>query len=276
MSKKYSDTENSTPVLSALLLEGIFADCIGQIKMSLDCCREDTRKLTGLSLTKNIVVTHSVALEQVSVVVDITKNHSSGALNKKHRYFVARLRTFDHDIRSFEIDRQDTHSLQLFLRLLTEWLADSHLIMMEETPRDVREYLASKGGYDKKAEEYALDIVRSGSPGSAEDGPSGLDAFSAEIIEGGARKDQSGPSSGHPRRVRGGKLHILSVGEARDNDADSSPLEDEGELESGFGVDDGLHSGEGSGSDTGEAGASGDGSGSSDRRSDCEPEGNEP
>lgn len=254
MSNKYSDTENSTPVLSALLLEGLFADTIGQIKMSLDCCHPDVRVQTGMSVSKNVVVTHSLSREVAGLAVDVTKNHSLASLNHKHRYFVKRLRTFHTDISSFEVSEHKGDSMKLFLRLLIDWLSDSHLIMMEDTPKKIRQYLSGKGGYDHKAKEHSLDILGSDSGSSDEGGAGGIDAFSATVIEGGSRGDERGASSGDTGGVRVGGLHLLSGETAWGDGEDDPSLEGEGGLEEGRPRGSGGDSGESPDDDPAESG----------------------
>lgn len=186
-----------------------------------------------MSVSKNVVVTHALSKEVTGLTVDVTKNHTLASLNHKHRYFVKRLRTFHKDICSFEVTVDKGDSMKLFLRLLIDWLSDSHLIMMEDTPRNIRQYLSGKGGYDKAAEEHSLNILGSDSGSSDEGGAGGIEAFSATVIEGGARGDKPGASVGDKGGVRVGGLHLISGETAWGDGEDDPSLEGEGGMEEG-------------------------------------------
>lgn len=232
MSKKYSDTENHKPVLGAFLLEGLFAELMVQVKGSLDCCVEPLLSATELTLEQNIVVVANVTKGETAQVVDILQNHSEASLNKKHRYFVRRLRQFHSDIKDLDVTLEHRNSLKLFLQLVTMWLQDSHIIMDEETAKPIREYVGSKGNfYDKEAEEHSLYIIPGGG-GVDQEGNSEGDAVSggedAEGTEGNSKPGTDGSSkSGVGKRVSRRKPRR----KAQLKLANDPSLEDEGEVE---------------------------------------------
>ncbi len=234
MSKKYSDTENHKPVLGAFLLEGLFAELMVQVKSSLDCCVEPLLSATELTLEQNIVVVANVAKGEVAQVVDILQNHSEASLNKKHRYFVRRLRQFHSDIKDLNVTIEHHNSLKLFLKLVTMWLQDSHIIMDEETSKPVREYVGSKGNfYDKTAKEHSLYIIPGGRGDGEEGGSEGNGVTGGKVAEGAEGDSKPGADgsskSGVGKRVNGrkpGRKAQLKL-------ANDSSLEDEREVEEG-------------------------------------------
>ena len=230
MSKKYSDTEKSTPVLSSILLEGLFAEMISQIKQSLDCCQPDVRVLTGLTAEENLVVVSQVTRGEVELVIDITKNHSMASLNKKHGPFVKRLRAFYNDIKDMEIEREDPESLEAFLRTLTTWMQDAHLLLMEDTPKQVRQYLSEKSGYDKTPKEPSFHVLPGGDRGSDEESSEGDGASGQENAEGEPGSNERGSDGSNSGGMGKRSQRRKPRRKARLKLANDPSLEDEGEL----------------------------------------------
>ena len=228
MGKK--DTSKSTPVLGAGMLEGLFAECLTQIKLSLDCCWEWQR--TKLSQEEHVVATWLIAMEETRVVVDITKNHSMASLNKKHRYFVRRLRNFYRHLIEMDVSESDRKSMKGFLTDLTMWLQDSHLILHEDTPRNVREYLSRKGVHAEEGR---------GTPEASSQGPEGINGryhrggyqgaggpgTSSEEAEEGSEGEDEQQADGSDTGGMGIRVaRIRAVEEAWDCTANDSSVED--------------------------------------------------
>lgn len=230
MVKKYSDTEGHTPVLSALLLEGLFAEMMSQIKQSLDCCRPGVREKTELSLEENMAVVANVTHGEVDLVLDVTKNHSMASLNKKHGPYVKRLRQFKADLSEIEVKKEDAESLAGFLRLLTMWLQDAHLILCEDTPKNIRDYLSEKGGYDKEKAQPAFHVLPGGRGGDDEGGADGPGPSGEASPEGTTGKDERSTDGGDKSGVRKRGNSRESRGKAWLKLADDTSVEDEGGL----------------------------------------------
>ena len=249
MVKKYSDTEGCTPVLSGILLEGLFAEMLSQIKLSLDCCQPGVREATSLSLEENMAVVANVTGGEIDLVLDITKNHSTASLNKKHGPFVKRLRQFRADLSDIEVDKDKVESLQSFLLTLTNWLQDAHVILMEDTPKEIRKYVSEKSGYDKEKTKPAFHVLpgghRDATGGSGGSSPSG-----GSSTQGSEGEDERAVDGGDSGGVRKRDSNRKARGKTRLKLADDTSVEVEGEVGAEPGSDDGLHPESGEGVDT--------------------------
>ena len=187
------------PVLGSNMLEGLFAELLTQVKASLDCCWEWHR--TKLTQEENVVATWIVTMEETSIVVDVTQYHSMASLNKKHRYFVKRLRSFYKSVIELDVKADDRSSMKGFLALLTMWLQDSHLILSEETPRKV-----IHGRHHR----------------SGDNGPGGSDPTEPSTEEGSEGISESGPDGSSASGVGVGVPDIRVIEEAWDCTANDS------------------------------------------------------
>lgn len=215
------------PVLGSNMLEGLFAELLTQVKASLDCCWEWHR--TKLTQEENVVATWIVTMEETSIVVDVTQYHSMASLNKKHRYFVKRLRSFYKSVIELDVKADDRSSMKGFLALLTMWLQDSHLILSEETPRKVREYLSTKGQHDEEGGLSAEEPASEGTKGihgrhhrSGDNGPGGSDPTEPSTEEGSEGISESGPDGSSASGVGVGVPDIRVIEEAWDCTANDS------------------------------------------------------
>tara|TARA_R110002020_G_scaffold202722_1_gene405813 strand:- start:4092 stop:4766 length:675 start_codon:yes stop_codon:yes gene_type:complete len=222
--------EKSTPVLGSALLEGLFAEMLSQIKSSLDCCWHwhDTK----ISQEENVVATWLVTMEETRTVVDITKNHSTASLNKKHRYFVKRLRSFYRNLIEMDVETNDRKSMKEFLGSLTMFMMDSHLILSEETPRKIREYLSGKGAYVKEGGEsegpssQGVKRLNGRDSGSCDKGAGGVGPSGEEAEEGSSWEDESEADGSDPSGMGIRVARIRPVEEAWDCTANDPQVED--------------------------------------------------
>lgn len=138
-------TDKNLPILNANLLEGLLAECVSQIKMSLDCCRD--WKKSNLSLTDNIFATKIITRDEVWNVVDVTQFHTAKSARKKHWYFMERCRRYLSEEKAIVLEKGsgETQGHADALQLIIKFLGDAHLILHENTPENIKEYLTYGG-----------------------------------------------------------------------------------------------------------------------------------
>ena len=132
--------EKYTPVLNRYLLEGAFAECMSQVLMSLDQCRLHDK--TDMDIHQHVRALWGITMEESGVPVLLTDGRHEATLVKKHAQYMRRLKTMRAIISS--LDPNSHEDSAKILRAITQWLQDAHLILHEDTPKDVREYLTDK------------------------------------------------------------------------------------------------------------------------------------
>tara|TARA_R110000824_G_scaffold102703_2_gene244429 strand:+ start:5494 stop:5958 length:465 start_codon:yes stop_codon:yes gene_type:complete len=138
--------EKYTPVLNRNLLEGAFAEAMSQILMSLDECRHHAK--SDLSIHQHVRALWSITMDESSIPVMLTEGRSAQSLARKHGQYLARIKSMR--LEMFKLDPNDEKDLAFILKAVTMWIQDAHLILHEDTPEDVRVYLASKGEEEGK------------------------------------------------------------------------------------------------------------------------------
>ena len=133
--------EKYTPTLNRHLLEGAFAESMSQILMSLDQCR--IHKDTDLSVQQHIRALWGITMDETSVPVMLTEGRHEKTLVKKQAQFIRRVKTLRSTLMA--LDPNEEENMAAILKAITHWIQDAHLIMHEDTPKDIREYLAEKG-----------------------------------------------------------------------------------------------------------------------------------
>ena len=146
------------PVLAGPLVEGLFAECIGSIKASLDCCR--FWRSTEMSLEEHIASTYVIARDEVNNVLEITQHHSEASMRQKQWLARMRCERFLSDTEDVSLTPESpSKDMEVFARSLTKFLSDLHVIMNEDTPKPMREYLVygKEGPPNRKREDGAAD-----------------------------------------------------------------------------------------------------------------------
>ena len=133
--------EKYTPTLNRHLLEGAFAESMSQILMSLDQVR--IHKDTDLTPQQHIRALWGITMDETSVPIMLTEGRHEKTLVKKQAQFIRRLKTLRSTL--VALDPNEKKNMAKILRAVTHWMQDAHLILHEDTPKEIREYLAEKG-----------------------------------------------------------------------------------------------------------------------------------
>tara|TARA_R100000808_G_C2145131_1_gene152934 strand:- start:633 stop:1199 length:567 start_codon:yes stop_codon:yes gene_type:complete len=147
MGRKRKD-DKYTPVLNRHLLEGAFAESMSQVLMSLDQCR--IHKETDMTIDQHVRALWRITMDETEVPILLTDNRHSKTMVKKQAQFIQRLKSLRSEL--FKLNPNKKSDLASILRAITHWLQDAHLILHEDTPKDIRDYLASKGASDDEEE----------------------------------------------------------------------------------------------------------------------------
>lgn len=148
MGRKQKDS-TYTPVLNRHLLEGAFSECMSQVLMSLDQCRlhKETKDMT---IEQHVRALWGITMDETGVPVLLTDGRHSSTLVKKQAQYIQRIKSLRTTL--IGLDPNEKDNLAPILKAITMWIQDAHLILHEDTPSDVREYLATKGAVDDEAE----------------------------------------------------------------------------------------------------------------------------
>lgn len=148
MGRKQKDS-TYTPVLNRHLLEGAFSECMSQVLMSLDQCRlhKETKDMT---IEQHVRALWGITMDETGVPVLLTDGRHSSTLVKKQAQYIQRIKSLRTTLMGLDPNEKD--NLAPILKAITMWIQDAHLILHEDTPSDVREYLATKGAVDDEAE----------------------------------------------------------------------------------------------------------------------------
>lgn len=152
-------SDSHRPVLNSSLLEGLMAECISQIKMSLDCCYN--WKNGNLTLPQNIAATKVITRDEIWNVVDVTQYHTRKATRLKQWFFIERCRRYLKEEKAIELtaDSEESEDHATSLRMIIKFLGDAHLILTEDTPENIKEYL-TYGGEIKPERKKRGDLYR--------------------------------------------------------------------------------------------------------------------
>lgn len=141
MGRKKAADVKYTPTLSKHLLEGAFAQCMHQVLESLHMCQN--HKHTKMSLEDHVRALKNIAGSEIQTALMITEDRHSSTMVPKHSLWVKRARTcYD---KLLELDSTDSDDMAGPLKEITMWLQDAHLILHEDTPKEIREYVSNKG-----------------------------------------------------------------------------------------------------------------------------------
>lgn len=132
--------EKYTPVLNRYLLEGAFAECMSQVLMSLDQCR--MHKETDMTINQHIRALWGITMDETGVPILLTEGRHEATLVKKHAQYIQRLKTLRAIL--LDLDPNEEENASSILRSITQWIQDAHVILHEDTPKDIREYVAEK------------------------------------------------------------------------------------------------------------------------------------
>ena len=132
--------EKYTPVLNRYLLEGAFAECMSQVLMSLDQCR--MHKETDMTINQHIRALWGITMDETGVPILLTEGRHEATLVKKHAQYIQRLKTLRAIL--LDLDPNEEENASSILRSITHWIQDAHVILHEDTPKDIREYVAEK------------------------------------------------------------------------------------------------------------------------------------
>jgi hypothetical protein len=133
--------EKYTPTLNRHLLEGAFAESMSQVLMSLDQVR--IHKDTDLTPQQHIRALWGITMDETGVPVLLTEGRHEKTLVKKHAQFIRRIKTLRATLMA--LDPNEKENMTSILKTVTHWMQDAHLILHEDTPKDIREYLSEKG-----------------------------------------------------------------------------------------------------------------------------------
>ena len=228
------------PTLDSNLVEGLLAECISQIKMSLDCCNEWQK--SNMTLAQNVSATKTITRDEVWNVLDVTQYHTSKTLRPKHWMFIERLRRYHKEESSITLGNEpgETEDHVKALKLIVKLLGDAHLILHENTPENIREYLT-----------YGGEIKELKKRGAIYKSPVRL-ASKRKVAKRSGGKNPSRTSSNDSGGVRERGEGSDSGGKARSNGKNYPPLERIGGLAAVDSSNLGRDSGEGEGSNRAE------------------------
>jgi hypothetical protein len=145
--------EKYTPVLNRYLLEGAFAECMSQVLMSLDQCR--LHKETDMTIQQHVRALWGITMDETGVPIMLVDGRHEDTLVKKQAFFIRRLKSLRGQL--IKLDPNEEDNLAPILRAITMWIQDAHVIMHEDTPADIREYVSTKGAPDD--EETPREVV---------------------------------------------------------------------------------------------------------------------
>jgi hypothetical protein len=121
-------------------VEGAIAECIAQIKYSLDVVTENIKGVTRIESTKGSFL---VAVNEAASLIKMLEHYTDASLNPKHRFaryvlksFVKKLKAIDGIL---DAKRMDKKEVLEFARIVTSFLVSIHIIMVEDTRELVRE-----------------------------------------------------------------------------------------------------------------------------------------
>ena len=232
-------TEKYRPTLNANLVEGLLAECLSQIKLSLDCCH--SWKEGNLTLQENILATRLITRDEVWNVLDVTQYHTRKTMRPKQWLFLERCRRYTTDQKSIELTKDSTEAqYEVYLKSLIKFLGDAHLILSETTSPELREYLANgTTPEEKKRRGYTYSAPpRLASKRKIAKGKRGAGPRPAKGVDPGrVRKRGDGGSASRKARSHGeddsslervgglAKVHDVSIR----SDSGESPERDQGE-----------------------------------------------
>lgn len=248
-------TDNHRPHLNANLLEGLMAECISQIKLSLDCCHN--WKEGSLTLIQNIAATKVIARDEIWNVVDVTQYHTRKGTRPKQWLFMERCRRYLREEKAIELtaDSEESADHATALKMIIKLLGDAHLILHENTPENIREYLT-----------YGGEIKELKKRGNIYKAPLRLASKRKIAKRSGGKSEQGTPGNDSSRvRERGESLGASVT--ARNNRQNNTSLERIGGLASLDDTDIGSDSGASEEPDSAEGGEFGSRSDSGDRGS---------
>lgn len=142
-------------------VEGIIAECIAQIKFSLDVLREPN--LVGVKRVDSIKDTFLIAMNESQSVIKMLEHYNDASLSPKHklaRYVLKSLVKRLTDIHGFmDAKRANNSRVVEFARVITGFLVAIHTIMHADTSPKVREMRAAEFCGDD-LDEYGATIAK--------------------------------------------------------------------------------------------------------------------
>ncbi len=135
-------------VFAKQAVEGIIAEVLCQVKMSVDVALGLHGDAHSMSQVDNIKATFGIAQAEVSSCLDMLKHYSNAALTPKHRYaracmyhFVSVLDDSKDDLS--KVKGATSKHLAEFGRNLVEFMTNLHMIMADSTSSKKRVALVS-------------------------------------------------------------------------------------------------------------------------------------
>jgi hypothetical protein len=127
-------------------VEGAIAECIAQIKYSLDALCESrwakNAAIKGVRPVEAVKATFLVAANEAASIITILENYTDASLSPKHRYARYVIKTFVRRMKALGavMDAKRMHKKEVseFARLLVDFLCAIHITMLEETRHERR------------------------------------------------------------------------------------------------------------------------------------------
>ena len=160
MSKKEETVKGN--VFSKDFVEGLIAECIAQIKESLDLLQHGNG-IEGVKRLDSVKGTYLIAINEANNIITMLQHYSDAALSPKHKLSRYVLRSFVRklqDIDGFmEAKRMDNTRIVAFARVITEFLVAIHMVMHSDSEQKTREFhVASFCGDD--LDTYGSNIAK--------------------------------------------------------------------------------------------------------------------
>jgi hypothetical protein len=128
-------------------VEGAIAECIAQIKHSLDTLRDDT-PVKGVRKIDGVKGTFLVAVNEAASVITMLEHYTDASLSPKHRLARYVLKSFVRKLKSIdgfmESKRMDNKRVIEFAEVITSFLVTIHTVMHADTKKKMREMYAAE------------------------------------------------------------------------------------------------------------------------------------
>ena len=143
-------------------VEGAIAECIAQIKHSLDTHRDDTQ-IKSVRKIDGIKGTFLVAVNEAASVVTMLEHYTDAALSPKHRLARYVLRSFVKKLQGIDgfMQSKSTANKRVleFAQVITSFLVTIHTVMHADTKKKTREMYAAEFCGDD-LDEYGAKIAK--------------------------------------------------------------------------------------------------------------------
>jgi len=126
-------------------VEGAIAECIAQIKYSLDVVTKDINKVNKLDSIKGSFL---IAASEAGNLIKMLEHYTDASLNRKHMLARYLLKSFVKKLQAIEdiLDAKRMHKKEVleFGRIVTTFLVSLHTVMLEDTKPALREVFVSE------------------------------------------------------------------------------------------------------------------------------------